>query len=235
MTPKLEVSWTAKKVTSDYNGTLIKWAKEGKMKFNFDKCEVLHVGKTNQGRNYTFNGKILGSVAAQRNLGMQVHSSLKVESQVDRTVKKALGMLAFIGQKDVVKFGRVQKRFTRMLPGLEGLSCGERLNRLGLFSLECQRLRGDYIEVYKIMRGMDKPEDDHDVQGEDEAPIIDAEAEEGDADATEAKRREKQEEEDSRTVLNIVHSLATIPTSDFMMKRRSLMKQVGLEHYPEEL
>ncbi|XP_048459016.1 DNA-directed RNA polymerase I subunit RPA1 [Rhincodon typus] len=37
--------------------------------------------------------------------------------------------------------------------------------------------------------------DDHDVQGEDEAPIIDAEAEEGDADATEAKRREKQEEE----------------------------------------
>ena len=46
----------------------------------------------------------------------------------------------------------MQKRFTRMLPGLDGLSYKERLDRLGLFSLECRRLRGDLIEVYKIMR-----------------------------------------------------------------------------------
>eukprot|EP00061_Rhincodon_typus_P017132 g45691.t1 len=57
--------------------------------------------------------------------------------------------------KDVVKVERVQKRFTRTLPGLEGLSYRERLNRLGLFSLEHWRLRRDLIEVYKIMRGMD--------------------------------------------------------------------------------
>ena len=35
---------------------------------------------------------------------------------------------------------RVQKRFTRMLPGMEGISY-ERLEKLGLFSLE-RRLRG---------------------------------------------------------------------------------------------
>ena len=34
----------------------------------------------------------------QRDLGVQVHSSLKVESQVDRVVKKAFSMLGFIGQ-----------------------------------------------------------------------------------------------------------------------------------------
>ena len=43
-----------------------------------------------------------------------------------------------------------------MLPGMEGISCEERLNKLGLFSLERRRLRGDLIEVYKIMRGIDK-------------------------------------------------------------------------------
>eukprot|EP00061_Rhincodon_typus_P016413 g44615.t1 len=37
-----------------------------------------------------------------------------------------------------------------------GLSYTDRVDRLGLFSLECRRLRGDLIEVYKIMRGMDE-------------------------------------------------------------------------------
>ena len=50
----------------------------------------------------------------------------------------------------------MQKRFTRMLPGLDSLSYKERLDRLGLFSLVRRRLRGDLIEVYKIMRGIDQ-------------------------------------------------------------------------------
>eukprot|EP00061_Rhincodon_typus_P003997 g21512.t1 len=38
------------------------------------------------------------SSVEQRDLGVQVHSSLKAESQVDRMVKKAFSMLAFIGR-----------------------------------------------------------------------------------------------------------------------------------------
>ena len=51
---------------------------------------------------------------------------------------------------------RVQKRLTRMMPGMEGISYEERLEKLGLFSLERRTLRGDLIEVDKILRNMDR-------------------------------------------------------------------------------
>jgi len=59
-------------------------------------------------------------------------------------------------QKDVEALERVQRWFTRTLPGLHGIGYEERLNKLGFFLLEKQRLRGDLIEVYKIMRGIDR-------------------------------------------------------------------------------
>ena len=74
------------------------WADEWQMEFNLDKCKVMHFGRLNQGRTYSVNGRALGRVTEQRDLGVHVHSSLKVESQVDRVVKKAFSMLGFIGQ-----------------------------------------------------------------------------------------------------------------------------------------
>ena len=58
----------------------------------------MYFGRSNQGRTYSVNGRALGRVAEQRDLGVQVHSSLKMESQMDRVVKKAFSMLGFIGQ-----------------------------------------------------------------------------------------------------------------------------------------
>ena len=59
-------------------------------------------------------------------------------------------------RKDVIALEGVQKRFTRMLPGMEHLRYEERLDKLGLFSLEQKRLKSDLIEVFKIMRGMNR-------------------------------------------------------------------------------
>eukprot|EP00061_Rhincodon_typus_P002417 g17516.t1 len=59
-------------------------------------------------------------------------------------------------RKDVEALDRVQKMFTRMLPGLEGMSYKEMLEKLMLFSLERWMLRGDLIEAYKIMRCIDR-------------------------------------------------------------------------------
>ena len=50
----------------------------------------------------------------------------------------------------------VQRRETKMIPSLRNLSYKERLKRLGMFSLRLRRLRGDMIEVFKMIHGVDK-------------------------------------------------------------------------------
>ena len=54
-------------------------------------------------------------------------------------------------RKGVLALEGVQQRFTRLIPGMVGLMCEERLTRLGLFSLEFRRMRGDLTETYKIL------------------------------------------------------------------------------------
>ena len=48
---------------------------------------------------------------------------------------------------------RVQKRATKLVKGLGKLSYRERLIRLHLPTLKFRRLRGDMIEVFKILTG----------------------------------------------------------------------------------
>lgn len=51
------------------------------------KYEVVHFRKSNVGTTYTVNGEALRSAVDQRDQGVRVHGSLKVELQVDRMVK----------------------------------------------------------------------------------------------------------------------------------------------------
>ena len=58
--------------------------------------------------------------------------------------------------RDVTMLESVQRRATRMIPGLSLLSYEERLKELNLFSIERRHIRGDMIQIYKIIHGLDR-------------------------------------------------------------------------------
>ena len=58
-------------------------------------------------------------------------------------------------RKDIIRLERVQARATKLIPSIRHLSYEDRLKELNLFSLEKRRLRGQVIEVFKILRGFD--------------------------------------------------------------------------------
>ena len=56
-------------------------------------------------------------------------------------------------QKDIDVLERVQRRATRMIDGYKSKLYEERVQLLGLTTLETRRLRGDLIETFKIIKG----------------------------------------------------------------------------------
>ena len=56
-------------------------------------------------------------------------------------------------KKGIDKLERIQQRATKIIPELTDLSYESRLLECGLTTLETRRLRGDQIEVFKIVNG----------------------------------------------------------------------------------
>src|SRR5215467_11751771 len=59
-------------------------------------------------------------------------------------------------KKDIELLEKVQRRATKMISELRHLSYEQRLNRLGLITLEKRRIRGDFMQAFKIIKGIDK-------------------------------------------------------------------------------
>ena len=168
---------------------LSNWAKTWQMRFNTDKCKVLHIGYRNEEASYFMDGSQLKSTDRETDLGVTVTNNLKPSQQCSEVVKKANKLVGFIGRsieykskatiitlynslvrpimeycvqawcpyyrKDIDKLERVQRRVTKMIPSLRNKPYEERLKELDLFPLEHRRLRGDLIQVFKIIRGID--------------------------------------------------------------------------------
>eukprot|EP00061_Rhincodon_typus_P004523 g22800.t1 len=135
---------------------------------------------------YFLNGEKIQKSEVQRDLGVLVQNSLKVES----VVRKANTMSAFIStgleyksrdvllrlykalvrprleyseqfwapylKKDVLALERIQRRFMRIIPRMKGLTYEEYLRTLGLYSMEFGKMKGYLIESDRILKGLDR-------------------------------------------------------------------------------
>jgi len=87
--------------------TLVRWSQQWQMKFNVQKCKVMHVGyRTTKSRNpadYFMEGHKLESCEQERDLGVIMSANLKVRNQCSQACAKANKMLGIIKRSFVLK------------------------------------------------------------------------------------------------------------------------------------
>jgi len=174
---------------------LEKWADKWQMKFNEEKCVVMHLGKNNVKKPYRLGNVILKDSEKERDLGIIVDKTMKFSEQVNSAVGKANAMLGMIKRnitcksknivtklykalvrpkleycvqawrpylrKDIDKIEGVQHRATKLIEGCRNLRYEDRLKATGLTTLEDRLNRGDMIEVFKILKGINKTDRGH--------------------------------------------------------------------------
>ena len=58
-------------------------------------------------------------------------------------------------RKDIERLEKVQARATKLIPSIRHMSYERRLKQLNLYSLEKRRIRGQLIETFKILKGIE--------------------------------------------------------------------------------
>ena len=160
---------------------LVKWSEKLQMLFNFGKYKCIHIGHGKMGDavlGRTTQEKDIGvkfsadmKVSEQR--GIAASKGIQILGLIWRTItykEKQLIVPLYKAifrphleyciqawrpyrKKDIYKLERIERRATKMIPELRDLSYESRLLQCGLTTLETRRLRGDQIEVFKIVNG----------------------------------------------------------------------------------
>ena len=169
-----------------------KWTEDWLLRFNINKCVVMHYGSSNTKSPLFINGVKLLESESERDLGVIFNSNLKWRDQVTMAIGKANQMLGRV-KKSFARFDcrllrslyvtfirpllefaipvwspylkgdcedieRVQHRATKLVPEISNFKYEDRLIALDLTTLSVRRKRGDLIQLYKFLHGIDKIE-----------------------------------------------------------------------------
>ena len=77
---------------------LTRWAEKWQMKFNIEKCKVLHIGSNNVQAKYVMSNVPLASAENEKDLGVVVSKDLKPSKHCTEAVKNANKLVGFIGR-----------------------------------------------------------------------------------------------------------------------------------------
>ena len=169
---------------------LFSWSETWGMKFNIDKCKVLHFGKKNQCYSYEMNGVEISKSEAEKDLGIWMTRDLKPSVQCAEAYRISSTMLNQLSRAfhyrdrfvflrlyktyvrchlefstpvwspwlkgDIDLLEKVQEKAVNMISGLKAKTYTEKLKELNLLSLADRRTRFDVIQVFKIIKGIDK-------------------------------------------------------------------------------
>ena len=61
-------------------------------------------------------------------------------------------------QKDILRLEKVQRRFTKVIQDCRNMSYEHRLQTLKITTLETRRMRADMLQMFRILKGIDKVE-----------------------------------------------------------------------------
>lgn len=119
--------------------------------------------------NLKFSKHVNLSVAkANRNVGMIFRTFSCINKEMFATLYKSLVrpyletavvVWSPMLTKDIKSIENVQRRATKLVPGIKDLSYPERLKALGLPTMEYRRLRSDMVQTYKLINKMDNIKD----------------------------------------------------------------------------
>lgn len=86
---------------------LFEWSEKWQMKFNLDKCKVMHIGSRNSKAEYLIGGKKLDTITEEKDLGVIISSNFKVANQCRKAANKGNQILGLINRAISCKGKRV--------------------------------------------------------------------------------------------------------------------------------
>ena len=100
---------------------LEKWSNLWQMKFNLEKCSVIHLGKNNEKNQYCLENVKLKCSSKERDLGVVVDKTMKFSEQVNSAVGKANATLGMIKRNITCKSKNIVTKLYKALvrPKLE--------------------------------------------------------------------------------------------------------------------